>query len=234
MPSGIELSQLNPLRAIGIGTVGMVVLVLVLAIVFLGLVGTGIWWYVRKKQFKYSIPLRKKLGNSVFRIATYKAKDFKIGFAGDKLWYVAGANKYISPAVFQSAPNEYEHFEREDGEWINVSYPDVDEIMKKNGVKYVHQDMRSTRVSIGEILEQRFKNKQSFWEKYGMMITYVIFYLVVAVAMVIIFYQFSQIVSKISALFDRIVAYEQLKVPVEQGIVPVAEAIGIFFMGRKK
>jgi len=140
--------------------------------------------------------------------------------AGDKLWYVPKAKKYIGVGSLQSAPNEYSYFEREDGEWINFEIPDIDEKMKKAGVKYLQQDMRSQRIAISNILEQRFSDQKSWWEKYGNLVTYTIFYLVVAISMVVIFYQWSNIADKIGALFDRIVAYENMKCPNIQGVVP--------------
>jgi hypothetical protein len=76
--------------------------------------------------------------------------------------------------------------------------------------------MRSQRIAISEILEQRFKGKQSWWDKYGNMITYVIVYLVIAISMVVIFYQFSAVVEKIGVVLDRVIAYEEKS----KGIVP--------------
>lgn len=217
MPS---LSSMNPFAEIGIGSIGVGLLIFFGAIVLVGLFALALFLYINNKKLKYTIPLHKKIGNRVIRIGTFKAKDFKIGFAGDKLWYVPKAKKYIPVGTLQTAPNEYTHFEREDGEWINIDYPDIDEEMKQAKVKYVQSDMRSQRIAISNLLEQRFKGKQSWWEKYGSMVTQVIFYLVVAVAMVIIFYQWSDITETVGRLLDRIIAYEDLKCPASQGVVP--------------
>lgn len=227
----VELNSLNPLRDIGIGTVGLAILILVLAILIIALIGIGVFLYLQRKQLKYTIPLYRKIGGKVYKVAVFKAKDFKISGAGDKLWYVPRAKKYIPCGVLQSAPNEYTHFEREDGEWINIDFPDIDEEMKKAGVKFVNSDMRSQRIAISNILDQRFKGKQSFWDKYGNLITHLIFYLIVMVAMVVTFYQWGDIVERISALFDRVVAYENLKCPNPNGIVPAM--IMVWFKGRK-
>ena len=113
------------------------------------------------------------------------------------------------PATLQSAPNEFTHHEREDGEWINVEYPDVDLHMKQMGVKFVQQDMRSNRIAISDILEQRFKDQKTFWEKWGNMIMQLIFYLVVTMMMIVIFYQWSDIVDKISILVDKLQVTEK-------------------------
>lgn len=206
---------------IGIGTLGNVLLVFFLAILILGLAGAGIFMYINNKKFKYIIPLYKKIGGTPIKIGVYKAKDYKIGNAGDKLWFVRKVKKFISPATIQTAPNEYSHFEREDGEWINFGLGDIDEMFKTAGVKYIHQDMRATRIAIGELMDLRFKDKKGFWEKYGQMIMNVVFYLIVAIAMVVIFYQWSDIVEKTSVLMDKIVQLEeQRKVSGGGGVVP--------------
>ncbi len=225
------VNDLNPLSDISIGGVGQALLIFFFAIVVVGFIGVIVWMYVQKKQLKYTIPLYKKIGVSTIRIGTFKAKDFKIGRAGDKLWYVPKLKKYIIPATLQSAPNEYTHFERSDGEWINIEMPDIDENMKKFGVKYIHQDMRSNRIAIADILEARFKDKKSWWDEYGNLVTYLIFYMVVAICMVVIFYQWSDIVDKTASLFDKIVAYEKIKAG-SQGVVPAS--ILLFFKGVKR
>jgi len=227
----VDFAQLNPLQSLGIGSIGWALLIFAVAVLICIAIGGSIWWFIYWRSLKYLIPLQKKVGNTTMKVATYKAKDFKIGLAGDKLWHVPKAKKYIPPATIQTAPNEYTHYEREDGEWINISYPDVDEEMKKLKVKYVHQDMRANRIAISEILEQRFKSKKSFWEQYGGLISLIIFYMIVCIFMVIIFYQWTGIVDKTDKLFAKIVAYEDLKRP-QDNLKPVASAI-LFLIFRR-
>lgn len=221
----VSIGQLNPLGAIGINSIAITLLVVFIAVFVLGMIGAGVFVYAKRKQLKYTIPLYKKVGGRVMRVATYKAKDYRISLAGDKLWFIPKIKKYIPPATIQSAPNEFPHYEREDGEWINFNLEDIDERMKEAKAKFVHQDMRSQRVAIGELLERRFQNQQSWWEKYGHLVTHVIFYLVVAVAMVIIFYQFSEIVSKVDSLMAKIVELEEQRSggnPANKSLVPAS------------
>ena len=207
----VDIASLNPLKNfdIGIGAIGSALLVLFIAIFVVCLVIVIIFLYINKRKYKYKIPLTKKVGNRTIRVKTFLAKDFPIGRAGDKLWLVKGIKKYISPATLQTAPNEFTHHEREDGEWINVEYPDVDEQMKQLKVKFVQQDMRSNRIAIADILEQRFKDQKTFWEKWGNMIMQLIFYLVVTMMMIVIFYQWSDIVTKVSGLVDKLQVTER-------------------------
>lgn len=228
----VDAGSLNPFGSvdIGIGAIGTALLIFFGVIVFIGGVGGYVIYWLNSKKYKYKIPLYKKVGNATIKIATYKAKEFPIGKAGDKLWLVKvnGAKKYIPPAKLQTAPFEYTHFEREDGEWINISMPDIDEDMKQQKVKFVDQDMRANRVAINTLLDQRFTQK-SFWDKYGNMIVNIIMYLVITVCMVIIFWQWSDVVTKMGEIFDKIVAYEEANAPVN--IVP---ALLPFIFRRKK
>ena len=217
---------------IGIGAIGNALLVFFLGILILGLVIVGVSLIINNKKYKHIITITKKVGNITIKVATYKAKDFKIGNAGDKLWFVKKVKKYISPATLQSGPREYTHHEREDGEWINVCYPDVDEDMKKMGVKFVHQDMRANRIAISNILDQRFTDK-GFWDKYGNMVINVIFYLVVAISMVVIFYQWSNIIDKTNILLDRIIILEdQRKSSTPASLIPAL--LPLIFRRKKK
>ena len=215
----VDIASLNPLKDfdIGIGAIGSALLILFIAVFVVCLTGVIIFLYINKRKYKYKIPLTKKVGYRTIRVKTFLAKDFPIGRAGDKLWLVKGIKKYISPATLQTAPNEFTHHEREDGEWINVEYPDVDEEMKQLKVKFVQQDMRSNRIAIADILEQRFKDQKSFWEKWGNMIMQLIFYLVVTMMMIVIFYQWSDIVTKVAGLVDKLDGMEAIKNP---SIVP--------------
>lgn len=237
MADPVSLASASPISNFSFGSLGMGLLIFFVSLMFLGIIGFGIYMYIQKKQLKYSIPLLKKIGGRVVKIDTYKAKDVKIGMAGDKLWFVPKAKKWISPATLQTGANEFTHFEREDGEWINVDYPDIDADMQKMGVKYVHQDMRSQRISIGNILEDRFKDKKSWWEKYGHLVTHVIFYFVVCIALVVIFYQWGDIIDRTNALLQNIIEIQKLNTPETVGVVPAFVMLLIKpfkKLGRKK
>lgn len=216
----VDVGSLNPVKNLNIGSIGMGLLIFFLAVLVLGLIGVGIYVWLQKKQLKYSIPLYKMVGGRPIKVNTFKAKDFKVGFAGDVLWYVPKAKKYIAMGTIQTAPNEYPHFVREDGEWINFGLGDIDAQMKQANVKYVHSDMRSQRIAISNMLEQRFKGKQSWWEKYGQMVTMVIFYLVVAVALVIIFFQWGKIIEGTNLLVDKLDTMINGKCEGTTGVVP--------------
>lgn len=202
----VSTADLNPFGKfnIGLGTIGNALILIVLIIVVFGLVGWIIYWRITSKQFNKKIPLFKSINGTNFKQANYVAKNVTISKAGDSLWFVKGIKKFLAPATLTSGPNEYPHEEREDGEWINFSIDSVNDAQKKAGVKFIQQDMRTQRVATGQILEQRLVNK-GFWEKYKDQIISLIFYLVTAMLMIVIFWQWTNVVEMMGGLIDKLV-----------------------------
>lgn len=209
-----EISDINPFSNFSVGGMDAVmnlVILFVIGLLIVAGIGVLIVVWVNKRKYWIKIPLYRKVGNVPTRVGIYKARVFPIGKAGDNLWFVKGVKKYIAPATMQSAPNEFWHWEREDGEWINFTMGDLDKSQKEAGVKYIHQDMRSQRVATANLLEQRLMQK-GFWEKWGMVIGYIIFFLVISVAVVINLYMMGKVVEQLSPLVNQITkAVEELR-----------------------
>lgn len=200
-----QLSDINPFAKfnIGVGAIGNALILLAIITVIFSLIGWLIYWRINSRRYNKRIPLFRLVGNVPTRVGIYLARDFPIGKAGDKLWFVKGIKKYLPPATIQSAPNEFWHWEREDGEWINFSMNDLDAEQKKAGIRYIHQDMRSQRIATNNILEQRLIHK-GFWEKYKDMIVHLIFYVIVTMLIIVIFWQWSNMIDKTAGLMGSI------------------------------
>ena len=203
MPTVADINPFANVSLGGIGSMGSILLVLVISFVILGLIGFFIYWKAVKKKFWIKIHVFRLIGNTPTRVAVYNAKEVPFGMAGDRLWKVATgflmlkAIKWLPCGKIQTAPREFWYYIREDGEWINFSLDDLNEIQKKAGVKFVQEDMRLQRLATERLLEQRLMNK-TFWEKWGTTIMLIIVFMVVAVCMVVIFFQFSKLLDKFS------------------------------------
>lgn len=218
MPSA---SELNPFANVdmgsSMGTYGSIAIIVAIAVVILGLIGFLIYWQSVKKAYWIKIHVFRLIGNIPTRVAIYDAKEVPFGMAGDKLWKVAGSGmfgklktiKWLPVGKIQSAPREFWYYIREDQEWINFCLADLNKISKEAGIRFVQEDMRLQRLATERLLEQRLMNK-TFWEKWGTVIMTVIFFLVIAVCMVIIFYQFGKIQDQ--QLMNEQVQYETAKI----------------------
>jgi len=229
-----DLSSINPFSNfnIGLGTLGNILLLGFLALLVVGGVGVLIIIIVYKKRYIYKIPLWKTVNGRGQQIAEYKAKPISISKAGDRLWYVGKIKKFISPATIQSGINKFHHWQRSDGEWINFEVGDLDANQKRAGVKYIHQDMRATRVATANLLEQRLMNK-GFWDKYGDMIIHIIFYLIICISLVVIFWQWSGIVEKTGELVSELQTAQERMIKLNGGDSGVVPAL-IFLLLRRR
>lgn len=208
----VDANSINPLNSINlgskIGTFGGIALVGVIVIVILGLIGIAVYIVTTRKQYYLKIPVFRLVGNVPTRVATYCAKPVRFGMAGDMLWRVAPNKamqkpfkivKWLPVGKLQSAPNEFWYYIREDGEWINFTLKDIGKEQKEMGVRFVNEDMRLQRLATERLLEQRLMDK-TFWEKWGTTIMIMIFFLVIAVCMVIIFYQWGKLMDRMTPL----------------------------------
>jgi len=201
----VDASSLNPFGAVNLGdklgSMGSILLVVAIAFTILGLIGFFIYNSSVKKKFWIKIHVFRLIGNTPTRVAIYSAKEVPFGMAGDRLWKVATgflklkSIKWLPCGKIQTAPREFWYYIREDGEWINFSLDDLNDVQKKAGVKFVQEDMRLQRLATERLLEQRLMDK-TFWEKWGNTIMLIIVFMVVAVCMVVIFYQFSKVIDK--------------------------------------
>lgn len=206
MTNKLTAANLNPLSSVNLdmSSVLQIFVVIGIAVLILGLIGFLVWLTISKKKWFIRIPLSKKVGGKYNKIGTLKAKVIPMGRAGDVLWFVKGKGikKWIAPAEMQDAPNSYPHYIREDGEWVNYEFPDIDEEMKKAKVKYVKTDMRLQRLATDKLLEQRHK-KVSFMEKWGVAIGFTIFFLIIAVSLVVFFHQYSKVVDNLGSVMSK-------------------------------
>lgn len=210
----LDITKLNPISGFklgGLSTIGNILLLVTLAGLVVVMVGVLMWVMVSKKTFWIKIHVFRLIGNTPTRVANYKAKEENIGLAGDKLWRVAPTGismpfkiiKWLPVGKYQAAPREFWYWIRQDGEWINFTFTDLDDTSKLMGIKFIQEDMRLQRLATERLLYDRFM-KKSFWEKYGHIIMYLLFFLVITVAMVIIFYQWSKIIDKTGELISMV------------------------------
>ncbi len=206
MANAFTVSDLNPLGSVDLGLGGKwnIIIAIFIAVVILILLGVLVWWLIERKKWKIKIPVYQKIGNVPTRIAILKAKIVPFGRAGDCLWYAKGKGmkKWLPPATLQSAPNEYPHYIREDLEWINFVMEDLDESQKRAGVKYIATDMKLSRLATDQLLEQRHI-KTGFLEKWGVVIGYVIFFLIITIALVVFFHQYSKTVEILNEVMSK-------------------------------
>jgi len=174
------------LGGIKIGTIGTVFLwIFILLLLFGSIAGFIIWWVMRKSYSKQIWIFGKVAGVPMLK-SIDKAKIVAFGMAGDKLIYLKKSKKYLSPPQIQMGKDIFWYYEREDGEFINFSLNDLDEILKKAGCYYVDTDMRMQRLGIEKNLRDRLDRK-SWLEKYGALVGGIVFMILVTVCLVVLF-----------------------------------------------
>jgi len=210
MAVGTQLSQLGISKLIPAGlsggsliTIGMW---LMGSLLFAGIIGAIAYYIYYITKFNQRVILYKKVNNTIIRVGIYKACYERKGKAGDKLLYVKGVKKFVPCPNIQMGANEWWFYERDDGEWINFSFGDFDEKMKKAGAFYVDFDMRMSRLGIEKNLNDRLM-KQNFWDKYGGMIMNILSFMIIVICLVIFLWQLNKVMDALGGLIASMNGY---------------------------
>jgi hypothetical protein len=200
---GGNIAGVLGLGGIKLGTIGNVFLWIFIIIVLVGsIAGFIIWWVMRKAYSKQIWIFGKVAGVPMLKFID-KAKLVAFGMAGDKLIYLKKSKKYLSPPQIQMGKNIYWYYEREDGEFINFSLNDLDEILKKAGCYYVDTDMRMQRLGIEKNLRDRLDRK-SWLEKYGALVGGIVFMIMVTVCLVVLFSKLKDVATAIDSMASSV------------------------------
>lgn len=183
------------------GGITSILLFFLILIIFAGILFFVTWWMLNYLKYNQRIILFKKVGKTVMPIRTIKGTVVNISKAGDRL--LKTKIKLLPMPAIMMGKNVWWYFEREDGEWINIGLEDINERMKEVKAYFVDEDMRLHRIGIQKQLDAEF-NKPSFWERYGGMIMYTIFIIIVCVVIVILIDRIVRVLPQISQMADAV------------------------------
>lgn len=187
---------------LGMGDVATFMIWFFLSILLVAVLGVILYFVLMKKVYRHKITVRGLVGGVPMVRWRDRAKEVRIGRAGDTLFYVKKKKRYLPPPTIQDGINEWLYWERADTELINIGFEDVDEKQRKLGVRFIDTDMRMQRLGIEKNLQFRLQ-KQNFWEKHGVMVISIIFYVLITIFLVVIFTQWTKSTQTMSAVTER-------------------------------
>lgn len=196
------------------------------ALYFLGacvvacLLAIGVYFFIINLKFNKKVILFKKVSGKVIPVAKDRGMLERIGLAGDNWLRTKVFKKILPRPKIEMEKNTYWYFEREDGEWINFSLQDMDDVMKTAKAYYVDEDMRLQRLGIQRNLKDRF-DKASFWDKYGNMIMGILFMLIVTICLIVIFNKINDLVKALPQLAKALESLANAIASNQNGMVPL-------------
>lgn len=146
----------------------------------------AVYFIVQYFKWNKTFVLFKKVGNDWQIATTDKGMFQRVGTAGDYWTKWKNLKRTSSKPRKQKRKNEYWFAEGEDGEIREIDSFDFDSGLRKINAHFVDEDMRLQRLGIQKNLASRFE-KQGFWAKYGTTIMFVIFVVIVTIALVVMF-----------------------------------------------
>jgi len=205
------------------GKMGSWLVYFLIAVVVACFIAFGVYLLILHLKFNKKVVLFRKVAQRIIPVATDKGMIQRIGIAGDTWLRTKKFKKILPRPKIEMEKNTYWYYEREDGEWINFNIEDIDRRMKEANSYFVDEDMRLQRLGIQRNLKDRF-DKPGFWDKYGVQVVMVIFFLIVTICLVVIFNKMNdlikalpQLAKALESLANSIASQGSRMVPVSPG-----------------
>lgn len=173
---------------INFSSIATVLIVVFIAFAILGLITALVLYYIYLRSFKNIAHIYKEVQGKTQLVLVDKFKQIKLGNAGDVIIKLKKAKKILPFPNIQSGKRLYLFYVTSDGEWYNIGVENFNTKRKELGLHFTDADMRYSRLAIEEAMKQKLTLK-SFWDKYGGMITYGMFVLLITICLVVLFSQ---------------------------------------------
>lgn len=184
-------------KGFGTGFVSIIAWV-ILAIVFLVIIGLVSFFVVKRLKFNKKIIVFEKIAGRWEPTKNDRAMEVKLSTGGDTIFYLSKSKKYLPNPSKQMGRRVYWYFIRQDGEWINFELGDLDEASRSVGAKFLDKEMRFARTQIQRGLKERY-DAPGFWKQYGLLIMSIAYIAIIGVMAWLLFDKFLDVSQNINA-----------------------------------
>lgn len=170
----------------GLGTLGTILLWILIVVGLFVLIGGGIIFWIWNKSYNQKVELWAKVDGVDKEVATYKAKWIRLPKTTKRLLYIRGANRWESPQYMKGKNIWQFHRRSIDGMWHNFRHGNVDEKLNMMGIEIVQGDVRMQSEANEKILRDRLQKKKD-WLGLITQIAYIITFILIFISLVVLF-----------------------------------------------
>ncbi len=178
-----------------------VLTIFLIFVVFVVLLGIGLWVWIRSLKYKHKIIIFEKINGQLKQMSKDKATEVKYGNIGDYVFHLKKKGKYLPPPTIQTGNRVWWYYIREDGEWINFGIEDIDVAMRRAKAKFLHNEARAFRTSFQTNLKNRLEERK-FMDKYGPLVVSIVLFAVVGLIMWFMADKLVTFLDKLSPVLD--------------------------------
>lgn len=168
-----------------------IIVIILFAVFFISaIVTTIVIFYKRRWNFSYVV-LEKGDGKKYAISSRGKCRMISFGDGGEEIFYLRNTKKWRVAYGKRIAKNQIMWVIGQDGYWYNADFDDFDRKLMKIGVMPIDRDMRYAYASVRKGIDNRYE-KQNFMDKYGTLISFGLFFILVISMIGFQWFNFSQ------------------------------------------
>jgi len=144
-------------------------ILLALGILFFAIVLAGvIWWFYRKKIYRYEIVVFENISGDGWRVAMKdKAKLLRLSNDGTEVLYLKKKKMPLTAYGKKMGRNQYWFAIGQDGGYYNFVLGDLDAKMGMLDIELIDRDIKYASAAMRRNTAENYGKKETFMDKYG-------------------------------------------------------------------
>lgn len=137
----------------------------IIFLVIATIVGIGFYFLYQKKIYNKTLVIFEEVNGRAVQTQQLKGRETTIPKTTIQVLQLKSGQVLPKP-VLKMGKDSYLFFIRDDGEWINFEFTNLNKELVKLDIKYNHVDMRYANSSLKELIKENHGSKD-FWSQYG-------------------------------------------------------------------
>lgn len=187
-----------------LGTVGQVVIIIILFILAAGIWGIFYWKKKNKKLYNKKIFWFEEVHGQMIPIDEDTAAEIKIPGTNLNVFYIKKKDMYMPRPTIKMGKDAYWMAIRDNREIVNFAMKNLNDEMKEANLAYDHTDQRYALTNLLAIIKRNYRDKsQPWWREYKDVIAVAILIFALTVSFFFLFTQVGKLISQVGSLIEH-------------------------------
>jgi len=168
MPTIAGLETGLSLGGFAASSVGMYILIFLIALVGIGIAGLAIWYYTQKVHYKFDIVVFENVSGKGWGVSMKdKARYLRLSKDGTEVFWLRKKKMPLTAYGKKMGTNQYWFAVGQDGGWYNIVLGDLDAKMGTLDIEPVDRDIKYISVALRKNAAENYGPKITFMDRYG-------------------------------------------------------------------
>jgi len=168
MPTIAGLETGLDLGGFAASSIGMYIMIFLVAVVGIGIAGGVIWWYLQQRLYKFDIVVFENISGKGWGVSMKdRARYLRLSKDGTEVFWLKKKKMPLTAYGKKMGTNQYWFAIGQDGGWYNIVLGDLDAKMGTLDIEPVDRDIKYVSVAMRKNAAENYGPQITFMDRYG-------------------------------------------------------------------